>query len=71
MNNYCFFVKSEKIIAIEKSNELNIQKLIAAGYKKQFEEVRATSTKRHLNVLQIFAARKLRTYMHLQVQMFC
>ncbi|MGO2333746.1 hypothetical protein [Providencia sp.] len=48
MNNYCFFVKSEKIIAIEKSNEQNIQKLIAAGYKKQFEEVRATSTKKAL-----------------------
>lgn len=41
-------MKSEKIIAIEKSNEQNIQKLIAAGYKKQFEEVRATSTKKAL-----------------------
>ncbi|MDR2225187.1 MAG: hypothetical protein LBE52_04215 [Providencia sp.] len=48
MNNYCFFMKSERIIAIPKSNEQEIQKLIAAGYEQQFEEVEAPSTRKAL-----------------------
>lgn len=48
MNNYAFFMKSEKVIAIVKSNEQEAQKLIAAGYEKQFEEVEAASTEKAL-----------------------
>ena len=48
MNNYYFFVKSEKIIAIPSSNKLEIKKRLSSGYEKQFEELEATTAKKAL-----------------------
>lgn len=48
MNHYSFFMKAGKVIAIVTPNEQETQKLIAAGYEKQFEEIEAVSTEKTL-----------------------
>jgi len=48
MNHYSFFMKAGKVIAIVTPNEQETQKLIAAGYEKQFEEISATTKKNAL-----------------------
>ncbi|MDH2364487.1 MULTISPECIES: hypothetical protein [Providencia] len=48
MNHYSFFMKAGKVIAIVTPNEQETQKLITAGYEKQFEEIEAVSTEKAL-----------------------
>ncbi|HHE6469322.1 TPA: hypothetical protein ACPFI9_001009 [Providencia rettgeri] len=48
MNHYSFFMKAGKVIAIVTPNKQETQKLITAGYEKQFEEVEAVSTEKAL-----------------------
>lgn len=61
MNNYCFFIKSEK----PKSSEQEIQKLLAIY--SNLKRLKPLQARKHLNVLPILAVKKLKISMPLLV----
>ncbi|EKT53353.1 hypothetical protein [Providencia burhodogranariea] len=52
MKTYYFYMKVDEVVAVEKNNEQEANKLITAGFKKQFEEIDSSSAE---NALKRFA----------------
>lgn len=52
MKTYYFYMKVDEVVAVEKNNEQEANKLITAGFKKQFEEIDSNSAE---NALKRFA----------------
>lgn len=43
MSTYCFFIKSDEVVALEMTETQNAIELVNMGYQKQFEEIEANS----------------------------
>ncbi|EFB70902.1 Uncharacterised protein [Providencia rustigianii] len=43
MSTYCFFTKSDEVVALDVRNTERVSALLQAGYQRQFEELEANS----------------------------
>ncbi|ATG15266.1 TPA: hypothetical protein ACS7XC_002183 [Providencia alcalifaciens] len=43
MSTYCFFIKSDEVVALEMTESQAAAELLNAGYQKQFEEIDANT----------------------------